>query len=59
MIFYKQNVPSREASRKFICIVRRQVNKIYRIEITAEDVQKSRYSHQMNIMVCLTVAPVW
>ena len=46
MRLYSKKVPAREASRQFVARVRRQVDDSVRIEKVAEDVEKSRYSHQ-------------
>ena len=46
MRLYSKKIPARAASCAFVNTVRRQVNENERIEKVADDVEKSRYSHQ-------------
>lgn len=46
MRLYSKRVPAREAAQQFVQRVERQINCQDRLEKTAEDVVKSRYSHQ-------------
>ena len=46
MRLYSKRVPAREAAQQFVQRVERQINSQDRLEKTAEDVVKCRYSHQ-------------
>ena len=46
MRLYSKKVPAKEAARQFVDRVKRQVQESDRREREAEDVEKSRYSHQ-------------
>ena len=46
MRLYSKKVPAKDAAKQFVERVRRQVNELDRKEKKAENVQKSRYSHQ-------------
>ena len=46
MRLYSKRVPAKDAAKQFVERVRRQIDEVDRKEKKAEDVQKSRYSHQ-------------